>query len=171
MPERKPPTSLQDPCLREARDKERGLRFLREQTWPGRFWLERSRWTTFSTLSAEEPASSLAWKIAFTGAESHRRERAHASVRLERPALIQNGFSRALVDARKERDPIMTELAPGCDRLGDFTGIFDTAVRNDRDTTLFGSAIGLGDGGNLGHAGTAVTMRVVATSTPGQSRP
>ena len=47
----------------------------------------------------------------------------------------------------------MHDAGTGGDGLGDVSGVLDATVGDDGDAALAGGAVGLGDGGDLGHAG------------------
>ncbi len=95
----------------------------------------------------------LALEVAFAGALGHGAQRAHAAVGLEAAALVEDRLAGGLVDAGKER-PHHADVGPRGDGLGDVAGELDAAVGDDRDVALAAGAGGLGDGGDLGHAGT-----------------
>ncbi len=66
----------------------------------------------------------------------HSCNRAHAAVYLILTSLIQFKCSRALIASCKDASH-HTHASACCDRLCNITGIFDTAISNDRDAVLF----------------------------------
>ena len=78
--------------------------------------------------------------------------RAHAAVGLEAAALVEDGLAGRLVDAGEERAD-HDDAGAGGDGLGEVAGVLDAAVGDDGDAVLGGGARGLGDGGDLRHAG------------------
>ena len=50
-------------------------------------------------------------------------------------------------------EPIITDAGAGGDGLGDIAGVLDAAVGDDRNAAFAARAKGLGDGGDLRHAG------------------
>ena len=96
--------------------------------------------------------SSLALEVALAATLRHGAERAHAAIGFEAAALVEDGFAGAFVDAGEEGTH-HADAGAGGDGLGDVAGVLDASVGDDGDAARFCGAIGLGDGGDLGHAG------------------
>ena len=94
----------------------------------------------------------LALEVALAGALGHGGERAHAAVGLEAAALIEDGFAGGFVDAGEE-GAHHADVGAGGDGFGNVAGILDPAVGDDGNVAFAAGAGGLGDGGDLGHAG------------------
>ncbi len=86
------------------------------------------------------------------GAGVHCGGRAHAAVRLEGAALIENCFAGGFFGAGEEAADHHAGSACG-DGFRDVTGKFDAAVGDDGDAGAFGCAGGFHDGGELRNAG------------------
>src|SRR5664280_226358 len=91
-------------------------------------------------------------EVAFAGALGHRGQRSHPAIGLERAPLIKNGFARALFGAGEQRADHDAVCARR-DRLGDVSGVLDSAVSDNGNISITYSAGRFGDGGDLRNSG------------------
>ena len=89
-------------------------------------------------------------EIPVLAAVRHSTEAAHPPVHLELASLIDLGVPRGFLAPGHQR-PDHDGVGPGGDRFDNVAGIFDTAVRDDRNPIFRRHAGGVVNRGNLGH--------------------
>ena len=108
--------------------------------------MKGTRPSTPSGTSLPESIPSLAIPISRTG--HHRADGAHAAIRLEGPAFIDDDLAGTFLQSRQqaaEHDGV----APGGEGFGDIAGIADAPVGDDRHAAAGGRLDG---GGNRGRS-------------------
>src|SRR5215469_16168446 len=86
--------------------------------------------------------------VAVGGAFLHGALRTHAAIALERTALVEDGFSRALVGSREQATD-HDGIGSGGDSLSDVSGVFDAAIRDQRHARGAGGTRAFGNCGKL----------------------
>src|SRR5580700_1479914 len=99
-----------------------------------------------------------ALKITLARSLCHGAKRTHAAIGLIRTALIEDQFAGTFIGAGEHRADHDRACAGG-QRLGDVAGVLDATICDDRDAGIFYCAKGLGDGGDLRHAGAGYDTR------------
>src|SRR5580692_912707 len=91
-------------------------------------------------------------EITFAGTLCHGADGAHATIGLERAALIEDQFAGTFIGAGEKRTD--HHRAGACGQgFGDVARVLDAAVSDDRNAGVFSGTVGFGDGSDLGHAG------------------